>query len=1305
MPTRRPLGEIIERVPVIKNGKEQDYLDTTIYLETSIEPGNREETVRLYYFAKTLKTAFEEILLSFAEPMGRGFWLTAEYGVGKSHFLATLACLLADNSDAVWNSVHEEDIRNYRFKFERRRLFPVVAGLRGKTAISMDRPITLLDQLEKEIDEAVTRLGLDKKINITPVAETINLFDGFNVSLQGTINNFIQQRSGQKAGDLKRNHPDRFADFVRRFFKENNIPFEPKVSVNDRLLYLYKQIVDAKTGYNGLLFIIDEYESWLSQRQITSPEGMFDSSVIQALTEILPKQYGCEIFTVIASQTDIPAQLAGRLKPLPLLAGSGAERDYHVICAYRVRRYKPDMEKEAKLYYHDFYNEFAFYKNETEETFLDTFPFHPLAYETVRRFTSSVQDMPGVRLGLNIFYDVMKSQDIMALNMPVAMNCVHEYSSSLQNALASPRFGDSQKKFRDALAQLPRVFDDEEDVFIGKAILTILYIQFVISGEQAIPMTASELADATLTFTGPITGEQRVEMLLGEMAVRIPQLEYDPSKRDRGARFIPKEMGPTPQQLLEVIKEDCRARSLEIKECWEGLLVASPTETRGLPALFNGYAFDKSSRISVDAHQLSYEGEALLTRSWRPELGAVITDPYTHFRLVYVLNKGASIPGSLLDSRIVVVEAAELSEKVKDMVITYLAAKQLMKDYGPDKQKGPDAAQIRAFAESTHADALADILRYQLEPFQKGAVHTKDGLNLDLLAAMTKPTPDQRHAALIRPTLENAYKEFSNVFETLKIEKVISPADCKNLFTGLVQADVSAKAVRSTLEQKAVGLGLATAEDPKKLNPKYSRFFQLLDDRLQKSPANIIWNLLKEMAYPPYGIPPQLCMTLLLIYVRSKVVPSQVEIQLNPQHNVVTQDGQRLKSNRITRASVVDVKYQSDMEKHVESLVVVSGPDWNNVQPFAKLIWEDAKPASNPHDIDIQVSTFLSHMAKQAPAIHSMTVNLKALSDSTGDPLAKEDVDLLQKVEELFTSEDLDVFDAKRRAFAPDIAEFKKEFDRVYALRHIAGLSTQVIAMLSQLKGADVGTDQNLSLERDLLLPRYRLTSLIGNPSGVASLLNETEKFLQHLHAAEEVQAKRNQETLEKIKTQLDETEALLLGLGKLNQILTIGPPQGHDLADAYDKLCKIVDRELSGESTEHHKLSYVPPEDEAAKLRKTTQGILSNRLNVLRGQLEKVIQERNKDDVKTLLDLLQLNKLNDVAANLTPAVIETIQKILDDANTQVIKTRVIDRITSDFSVLAQSDIDRFLAQLRSLLEREFAEQKKEGKKILLSFK
>ena len=128
MSKRKPLSQIIERVPSIKKGKSMDYVQDTINLEESIKDENREDTVRLYHFAKTLKQAFEEILVAFSEPIGRGFWLTAEYGVGKSHFVATLACLLSDNSDQVWNCVHDKDVKNYQFQFKKRRLFPVVAG-------------------------------------------------------------------------------------------------------------------------------------------------------------------------------------------------------------------------------------------------------------------------------------------------------------------------------------------------------------------------------------------------------------------------------------------------------------------------------------------------------------------------------------------------------------------------------------------------------------------------------------------------------------------------------------------------------------------------------------------------------------------------------------------------------------------------------------------------------------------------------------------------------------------------------------------------------------------------------------------------------------------------------------------------------------------------------------------------------------------------------------------------------------------------------------------------------------------------
>ena len=836
MTERKPLHKIIERVPALKKGKDVGYLLDTINLEESIEEDNREETVRLYYFAETLKTAFEEILMAFSEPIGRGFWLTAEYGVGKSHFLATLACLLSDNSDELWGCVHNKEIKNLQFQFKKRRLFPVIAGLRGKTAISQDRQITLLEQLEKEIDEAIIQLGLEDKINITPVAETLELFDSYDPSLKGAIQSYIQQKSNTQSSELRKKQPELFADYVRHFFKKSNIPFEPKYSINDRLLYLYKQIVNAEKGFNGILFVIDEFEAWLAQRPISSQEGMFDSNVLQALTEILPKQYNCEIYTVIASQTDIPAQLQGRFKSQPLLAGSGAERDYHVICAHRVRRYKSEMEPEAKLYYHNFYNEFSCYKAEKEDSFLETFPFHPLSYETVRRFTSSVQDMPGVRLGLNIFYDVMKSEDALNLTKPITLFDTYRFSSNLQNTLSSPRFSDIQNKYQDSIELLPKIFEDEEDQTLAEAILTILYLQYIISGEQTTPMRAAELADATLTFTGAITGEQRILVLLGEMSGRIPQLEFDSTQPNNGARFVPKQTGPAPQQFIEREKEDFLQQEMLINSTWEKLLFASPAETRGHKTLFSGSTIDKAEKDEVVVNQLSYSGEILITNSWRPDLGAQIQDAYTHFRLIYLLHADSFAASDIKDPCIVVIEAEPLSDKLKDLCASYLAAEKVKKDHEPKKQKGPEASEIYSYSDQQSDNYLLKVIQSQYEPFQKGKAHTRDGINLDVLTAMTKVTPNLRHIALLRPTLENAYQESLTLFSPDKITKPIVSTDARNLVLGFVQGDTS-KAVISTLDQKAVGLGLSLPEDPRRLNPQNSKLFKYLDERISKNPA------------------------------------------------------------------------------------------------------------------------------------------------------------------------------------------------------------------------------------------------------------------------------------------------------------------------------------------------------------------------------------------------------------------------------------------------------------------------------------
>jgi hypothetical protein len=962
------------------------------------------------------------------------------------------------------------------------------------------------------------------------------------------------------------------------------------------------------------------------------------------------------------------------------------------------------MEGEAKLYYHNFYDEFSFYKSDTEESFLETFPFHPLSYETVRRFTSSVQDMPGVRLGLNIFYDVMKSETALAQDNPITLHHVHKFSPNFEHALASPRFADSQRRFRDGLGLLSHIFTDEEDRNLAEAILTILYLHYAISGEQAIPMSAAELADATLTQTGAITGEQRMVVLLGEMAGKIPQLEFDSAHVDKGARFIPKPVGPTPQQLLDKIKNEYATRDMEINECWTKLLFALPTETRGQKTLFSGNAMDKVWNDSVVVNQLSYEGEIVVAGSWRPDLGFPINDPYSHFRLVYLLNGNSSITSQLQDSRIVVIEVSPLSERLKDLCCTYLASKSLMSDFDPLRQKGPEAAEIRAFVETKFGDALSTIIRYQSEPFQKGKAHTKQGVNLDVGSALIKPTHDQRLAAIIRPLLENAYPEFQKIFDVLKIEKQIVPADAKNLVLGLVQGDTT-KAVRSTLEQKSVGLGLSMPNDPKMLNPQHSQFFKILDARIATNPAVILWPLLKEMAGCPYGIPPFLFTPMLLIYVRSRNVPTPVEITLNPQHKLTNASGKPLSKNLITRANVVELQWQSDMERFFDSLVAVSGPDWNSIQPYAKLIWSDAKAATFPQEIDNQISGFLGFLKNQLPLVQGAAINLKTLAEGLKDTLSETDSEYLKKFSDLYAADDLDTFDAQRKVIQPELPGFKSAVERVTSLRQLAGISTQILQMLNALQMTDVGPDEELSVQKSMLLVRYKLSSMIGNETVVKALLNDTDKFLQKVKNAQEIHAPRMMELLKKLKESLNSSSILLKGLGQLNQITTLGPPQGHDLANRLENLLNNIEKELTGESNLHRSLSYSPPENEVRDISNKIKEAFENRAAILRGQLEKVIQEKGKDQLKTLLHLIQINKLPDVATNLSPAIIGTIQKILEEARTQVVRSRVLEQVAEQFPAVGKEDLDKFITELKKLLEKEFADKTQEGKKIVLTFK
>ena len=66
-----------------------------------------EEMVKTYIFTDTIRAHFEEIMESVARGHGQGFWVQAEYGAGKTHFLVVLSALLSNPDDKLWTLVSQ----------------------------------------------------------------------------------------------------------------------------------------------------------------------------------------------------------------------------------------------------------------------------------------------------------------------------------------------------------------------------------------------------------------------------------------------------------------------------------------------------------------------------------------------------------------------------------------------------------------------------------------------------------------------------------------------------------------------------------------------------------------------------------------------------------------------------------------------------------------------------------------------------------------------------------------------------------------------------------------------------------------------------------------------------------------------------------------------------------------------------------------------------------------------------------------------------------------------------------------------
>jgi hypothetical protein len=171
---------------------------TTLSLVPAFQQQAR-EMVETYIFTDTIRAHFAEVLDSVARGHGQGFWVQAEYGAGKTHFLVVLAALLSGQDGELWDLVGDEEIRNFRHRLGAYRLFPVVVSLRGEGSADPFVGRSLLDVLlEEGFQRSLEHAGLEDRVQVTAAEDLLAwLQSKASQGIRREAEEFVRQRTGR----------------------------------------------------------------------------------------------------------------------------------------------------------------------------------------------------------------------------------------------------------------------------------------------------------------------------------------------------------------------------------------------------------------------------------------------------------------------------------------------------------------------------------------------------------------------------------------------------------------------------------------------------------------------------------------------------------------------------------------------------------------------------------------------------------------------------------------------------------------------------------------------------------------------------------------------------------------------------------------------------------------------------------------------------------------------------------------------------------------------------------------------------
>ena len=454
-----------------------------------------------------LQAHFKRIFECLVHGKGQGFWVQAEYGAGKTHFLATVVNLLTWRELNVWDHFRDDELKkDYSDALSKTRMFPVAFSLRGMG--ESDGQDSLMRIVEEQIRESLDLQ--DPALSRRSSSTSAEIADDWYASdatspLKAAVREFFRQEHACTPEEFRAQQgPKKFGQELVR----SDIPAgRLKGRFKERLAYIYDQI--TKLGnYNGIVLVVDEFRFWQDRHLPGTMAYAEDEEVLETLAFVLPTEHR-NIITIVASQGDIPQKLSGsgqgdRFIPLYLLADKN-KGDFGEIVTFRCRDLLKGGAADVKDYYDLCRKEYKFIRqgNISVDYFTAIFPFQPRTFDVMRRFTQNFEkhNLPTARSAIRIAWQTLNDGELLKGARLITLSDIIR-SDELRKGLNHELYKDDFQGLQGAIDQLTDLDVSPEERQQARRVLETLFL-WVLSLPDNLRdgMTAQEVAEAAWLWT------------------------------------------------------------------------------------------------------------------------------------------------------------------------------------------------------------------------------------------------------------------------------------------------------------------------------------------------------------------------------------------------------------------------------------------------------------------------------------------------------------------------------------------------------------------------------------------------------------------------------------------------------------------------------------------------------------------------------------------------------------------------------------------------------------------------------------